>query len=101
MDVKTGYIKAIVNLKRDKNGGYNEAYNQAIGTKEVPGSTFKLASLMALLEDGKVKLSDKVNANGVYKFYDLKLEDSNHGNGYGTITVQEAFENHRTFSRKS
>ena len=92
MDVKTGYIKAIVNLKRDKNGDYNEAYNQAIGTKEVPGSTFKLASLMALLEDGKVKLSDKVNANGVYKFYNLKLEDSNHGYGYGTITVQEAFE---------
>lgn len=92
MDVKTGYIKAIVNLRRDKNGNYNEAYNQAIGTKEVPGSTFKLASLMALLEDGKLNLSDKVNAAGVYKFYDLELKDSNHGRGYGTITVQEAFE---------
>lgn len=92
MDVKTGYVKAIVNLRRDKNGDYNEAYNQALGTKEVPGSTFKLASLMALLEDGKVKLSDKVNAVGVYKFYHLKLEDSNHGYGYGTITVQQAFE---------
>ncbi|MEJ6776595.1 MAG: penicillin-binding protein [Crocinitomicaceae bacterium] len=92
MDVKTGYIKAIVNLRRDKNGDYNEAYNQAIGTKEVPGSTFKLASLMALLEDEKLKLTDKVNASGVYKFYDRKLEDSNNGKGYGLITVQEAFE---------
>lgn len=92
MDVKTGYVKAIVNLRRDANGNYNEAYNQAIGTKEVPGSTFKLASLMALLEDGKLELSDVVNAAGVYKFYDLELKDSNHGRGYGKITVQEAFE---------
>ncbi|MCH2229867.1 MAG: transpeptidase family protein [Crocinitomicaceae bacterium] len=92
MDVKTGYVKAIVNLRRDANGNYNEAYNQAIGTKEVPGSTFKLASLMALLEDGKLELSDIVNAAGVYKFYDLELKDSNHGRGYGKITVQEAFE---------
>jgi cell division protein FtsI (penicillin-binding protein 3) len=52
MDVKTGYVKAIVNLARGEDGGYYEAYNHAIGTKEVPGSTFKLASLMALLEDG-------------------------------------------------
>ncbi|MBL4862112.1 MAG: transpeptidase family protein [Crocinitomicaceae bacterium] len=92
MDVKTGHIKAIVNLRRNSKGEYKEVYNQAIGTKEVPGSTFKLASLMALLEDNKVKLSDRVNAKGVYKFYDLQLKDSNHGRGYGMITVQEAFE---------
>jgi len=91
MDVKTGYVKAIVNLKRDAKGNYHEAYNQAIGTKEVPGSTFKLASLMALLEDEKVKLTDIVNAQGVYKFYDAKLEDS-HPGGYGMITIQQAFE---------
>lgn len=91
MEVKTGYVKAIVNLRKDRNGNYSELYNKAIGTKEVPGSTFKLASLMALLEDDKVKLSDKVNAKGVYRFYDLTLRDSHH-EGYGTITVQEAFE---------
>ena len=92
MDVKTGYIKAIVNLTRDSNGNYSEMFNQAIGGREVPGSTFKLASLMAALEDGKVKISDLVNAKGVYKFYNSKLEDSNHGYGYGTITIQQAFE---------
>ena len=91
MDVKTGYVKAIVNLKRDKNGNYNEAYNQAIGTKEVPGSTFKLASLMALLEDQKVELTDIVDAKGTYRFYDKKLTDSHRG-GYGLITIQQAFE---------
>lgn len=92
MDVKTGYVKAIVNLVRNKDGKYYEAYNHAIGTKEVPGSTFKLASLMALLEDGKIKLTDKVDAVGEYKFFNDRLTDSNYGYGYGVITVQEAFE---------
>lgn len=92
MDVKTGYIKAIVNLTRDKHGKYNEAYNHAIGTKEVPGSTFKLASLMAVLEDKKASIGDIVNAKGSYYFYSHRLDDSNHGHGYGKITIQEAFE---------
>ena len=44
MDVKTGFVKAIVNLNKHKNGNYYESYNKAIGSKEVPGSTFKLGS---------------------------------------------------------
>lgn len=91
MDVKTGFVKAIVNLVRGEDGGYYEAYNHAIGTKEVPGSTFKLASLMALLEDKKVKLSDKVKAVGRYEFYDAVLKDSREW-GYGEISIQTAFE---------
>lgn len=91
MDVKTGFVKAIVNLNKHKNGNYYESYNKAIGSKEVPGSTFKLASLMAALEDEKVTINDKVNAVGEYKFYKSKLVDSHEG-GYGTITIQEAFE---------
>lgn len=91
MDVKTGYVKAIVNLIRNSDGGYDEGYNNAIGTKEVPGSTFKLASLMALLEDGKVTLQDKVNAVGKYQFYDRTLHDSREW-GYGEISIQTAFE---------
>jgi len=91
MDVKTGYVKAMVNLRRDSQGNYREVYNQAIGVKEVPGSTFKLASLMAVLEDKKWRLSDKVNAKGYYDFYGARFEDSN-PYGYGKITVQSAFE---------
>lgn len=91
MDVKTGYVKAMVNLRKDVNGRYREVYNQAIGVKEVPGSTFKLASLMAVLEDKKYRLSDKVNAKGFYKFYNKRFTDSN-PYGYGEITVQSAFE---------
>ena len=92
MEVNTGYVRAIVNLSREKNGEFAENINRAFGYVEAPGSTFKLASLMAALEDGKVKITDKVNANGVYSFYGSKLSDSNHGMGYGTITLQEAFE---------
>ncbi|MFA5575247.1 MAG: penicillin-binding protein [Brumimicrobium sp.] len=91
MEVKTGYIKAIANLQENKDGSYSESYNHAIGSSEVLGSTMKLASLMAALEDGKIKLSDTVNANGNYRFYDQKLTDDKKG-GYGKITLQEAFE---------
>lgn len=92
MEVKTGYVKAIVNLKKGVNGTYSEVYNQAVGVKEVPGSTFKLASLMAVLEDKKYRITDKVNAKGRYTFYGSYMEDSNDGYGYGNITVQTAFE---------
>lgn len=91
MDVKTGFVRAIVNLQKASDGEYYELYNHAIGTKEVPGSTFKLASLMAALEDGKISLDDTVNAVGQYQFYDLELEDSN-PYGYGKITIRRAFE---------
>ena len=92
MDVRTGFVKAMVNLRKGSDGEYYESYNQAIGVREVPGSTFKLASLMALLEDGKLRLTDKVNAKGVYTFYGKDMRDSNHGYGYGEITVKRAFE---------
>ena len=91
MDVKTGFIRAIASLQVDENGEYSEMFNHAIGTKEVPGSTFKLASLMAALEDGKINLDDTVNATGVYQFRGAKLTDSNKY-GYGKITIRKAFE---------
>lgn len=91
MDVKTGFVRAVANLQLASDGDYYELYNHAIGTKEVPGSTFKLAVLMAALEDQKISLDDTVNADGEYQFYDLKLKDSN-PYGYGRITIRRAFE---------
>lgn len=93
MEVKTGAIKAIANLGFDeKSQSYKEDYNYAIGKATEPGSTFKLASVMALLEDGYVGPMDSVDTeNGVHRFYKEKMRDSHHG-GYGKITVQEAFE---------
>ena len=92
MEVETGYIKAIANLTLAGDGEYYEMYNHAIGSKTVPGSTFKLATLMALMEDGKADLNQIVNAKGVYHFYKDKLSDSNNGYGYGKITLKRAFE---------
>jgi len=91
MEVETGFIKAITSLTKGADGGYYETYNHAIGTKTDPGSTFKLASLMALLEDGKVDITDMVGAYGEYHFYDHTTYDSHQG-GYGKISIQEAFE---------
>ena len=93
MEVKTGYIKAIANLTKDKDQEtYSESYNNAIGLSSEPGSTFKLASLMVALDDGKIKISDSVEMPGTYTFYDNNvLHDSKWG-GYGKNTIQYAFE---------
>jgi len=91
MDVKTGFVKAIVNLALDLDGNYYESYNQAIGTKEVPGSTFKLASLMAGLEDQKFSIYDKVVCAPKYTYYRSSLNES-HGQDHGKITIKQAFE---------
>ena len=93
MDVKTGFVKAIANLTRQENGSFTEEYNYAVGELSTPGSTFKLASIMAGLEDEKYKITDKVKAFGTYNFAGgKKMNDSNHGIGYGEITIQQAFE---------
>ena len=95
MEVGTGQIKAISNLQRNKNGkGYGENYNFAIGDQgnTEPGSTFKLLSMLALLEENTISLNDKVDTgNGVHMFYNRAMRDAKNG-GYGTITVREAFE---------
>ncbi|UII29230.1 transpeptidase family protein [Fulvivirga maritima] len=92
MEVKTGEIKAISNLSRSSKGYYYERYNYAVGGLREPGSTFKLATMIALLEDTNISLNDSVNTgDGILKFYDNTVRDHEHG-GYGTITVQQAFE---------
>mgnify|MGYP003109921090 FL=1 len=95
MEVKTGQIKAIANLQRNKNGkGYGENYNFAIGDQgnTEPGSTFKLLSMLALLEENKVSLNQSIETgNGAHRFYDRTMRDAKNG-GFGTITIREAFE---------
>ncbi|MGC6490041.1 MAG: penicillin-binding protein [Flavobacteriales bacterium] len=90
MEVKTGAIKAIVNLKKNQDN-FTEQYNYAIGESVEPGSTFKLASVIAGLEDGYLSLDDSVNTTGgKHLFYDRIMRDSKEG-GYGTITLDKAF----------
>ncbi len=91
MEVKTGEIRAIVNLQIGNDGNYHESYNYAIGESTEPGSTFKLPVLMVALEDGLIKLDDSVKTgSGQVRFYDKTIKDTHKG-GYGTITVEEVF----------
>ncbi len=92
MEVETGDIKAMANLSKMEDGKYQESFNFAIGQSSEPGSTIKLASLISLLEDGKVDLNHEINTQGgTIKFGDFTIRDSQKG-GYGTITVKQAFE---------
>jgi len=92
MEVATGDIKAIANLRRNEDGLYDEVYNYAVGESSEPGSTMKTATLIALLEEGSINLTDTVNTgNGKLMLYDHLISDSKE-NGHGKITVKEVFE---------
>ena len=94
MEVATGEIKAISNLSKRNDGKYAETYNYAVGAQgsREPGSTFKLASMLALFESADISLTDTVDTgDGVANFYDEVMRDHKPG-GYGKLTVKEIFE---------
>jgi cell division protein FtsI (penicillin-binding protein 3) len=91
MEVKTGKIKAIANLGRRSDGTYWEDLNYAIRASE-PGSTFKLATMLALLEDKKATLSDNVNLeHGVWHVSRRTVYDSER-HKRTNVTLKEAFQ---------
>ncbi len=91
MEVRSGAVRAIVNMKKMKNGSYDETFNYAISESTNPGSTFKLATLIALLEDGYVHLTDSVKTGkGGWRYYGKLFTEAT--SSLGTITVQQAFE---------
>jgi cell division protein FtsI (penicillin-binding protein 3) len=76
METQTGAIRAIANLGRIDNGWW-ETFNYAVGYPIEPGSTFKLASIMALLEDKYIDLDDTIAIDrGRATFYDEEMNDS-------------------------
>jgi cell division protein FtsI (penicillin-binding protein 3) len=92
METRTGEIKAISNLGRTADNKYYERLNYAIGESNEPGSTFKLMSLVAALEDKVVDTSSIIDTEkGTWRLYDRIVRDSKHG-GYGKISVGTAFE---------
>ncbi|HRJ31662.1 MAG TPA: penicillin-binding protein [Cyclobacteriaceae bacterium] len=92
MEVKTGAVKAIANLSSDGRGNFYEKFNYATGGLFEPGSTFKLITMIALLEDSNMELSDSIDTgNGEFKFYKNTVRDHEKG-GLGKITVRQAFE---------
>ncbi len=92
METKTGEIKAISNLGRTKEEGkYYEKLNYAVGESHEPGSTFKLMSLIAALEDKVIDTSTIVDTEkGRWRIYDRTVRDSKWG-GYGKISMAKAF----------
>jgi len=96
MEVKTGEIKAIANLTRNgkdtSSYNYSENLNYAIGYATEPGSTFKLASYLALMDDFDVSLEEKIKVgNGEVTYYSKTIKDS-HAPETPVLTVQRAFE---------
>lgn len=92
MEVKSGAIRAMANMKRGKNGEFDESYNYAINSATEPGSTLKLASLVTMLEDNVITLDTPVDAgNGKWLYNSVTFSDVTHG-GYGLINVMKAFE---------
>lgn len=92
METKTGYIKAIANLGLDSDGSYYETTNYAITESHEPGSTYKLADLMALLDDKKVDTSAVFNTNGGIITYSGKKVRDSHEGGHGIISLAKGFE---------
>jgi len=91
MEVKTGKIRALVNLDKE-NGEYVENLNYAITNALEPGSTFKLASVMAMMEDGYIEsVKDTVVlSRGKWKIVDRIMEDS-HPHNIDSTTLLKAF----------
>jgi cell division protein FtsI (penicillin-binding protein 3) len=89
MEVATGEIRAVANFTKVSDGVYKEQFNYAIAGNQDPGSTFKLASYMALLEDKLIDTNTMVGT-GTYKIPGKVITDS-HGS-IGVVTVKKAFE---------
>ncbi|MCQ2196135.1 MAG: transpeptidase family protein [Bacteroidaceae bacterium] len=95
MEAKTGDVKAIVNMSRLESGDYAEIMNYAVAERMEPGSTFKTASIMVGLDDGKFTKDTKVETgNGQCKMYNCIMKDWNWATkgGFGTIDVKTVME---------
>lgn len=94
MEVKTGDVKAIVNMRRGNDGEYHEIYNDAISYRCEPGSVFKTASIMVALDDGVVDTSYVIHTgNGIMKMHGANMKDHNwQRGGYGDINVARSLE---------
>ncbi len=91
MEVATGDVKAIVNMTKCADGRYYEIHNNAVFDLMEPGSTFKTASIMVALEDGKISKNDFIETgNGQWEMHGRTMKDHNwRRGGYGRLSVPE------------
>lgn len=88
MEVATGEVRAIANFTKVEEGKYKEQFNYAIAGNQDPGSTFKLASYMALLEDGLIDTTTMIGT-GYYQIPGHMIKDSHPK--IETVPVTKAF----------
>ena len=109
IDVKTGDVLACASFPTYDLSCFNRDYsqllennakplwNRAVSGTYTPGSTFKPLVAISALQSGNVSVSEKINDEGVYKFYDdyqpkcwiWQEDEKTHGN----INVSSAIEN--------
>ena len=94
MEVKTGDVKAIVNMSKGADGESHESKNSAVSDLLEPGSVFKTASIMVALDDGVVDTTYSVDTgNGIWEMYGAKMRDHNwHKGGYQVLTLPQTLE---------
>jgi cell division protein FtsI (penicillin-binding protein 3) len=100
METQTGEVRAIANYTRnEKTHEYQEKFNYAIGYEAEPGSTFKLASYMAMIDDNKLDTGRMVDImhGGPYEIRNprngkvvLKIKDAEDEGGL--VSARRAFE---------
>lgn len=87
IETKTGKVRAMVNLRRKSTGIYEDAYNYAMKDATEPGSTFKVVSLLAAMEDGFINENTTVNVgNGIWNYAGQTISD---GHGGGTYEISD------------
>ncbi len=91
MEVNSGQIHAIANLGRTESGGYHENLNYAVGRLYELGSTFKLATMLALFEDKNLALDESIKlAPGYIRVGSGTIRDTE-GHPFDTTTIENAF----------
>lgn len=87
MEVETGKVRAMVNLRRTEDGEYEDSYNYGLKDNIEPGSTFKTISLLAAMDDGFIDENTTVNVgNGVWVYAKQRISD---GHGGGTYDISD------------
>ncbi|PTT77650.1 MULTISPECIES: penicillin-binding transpeptidase domain-containing protein [unclassified Chryseobacterium] len=87
MEVETGKVRAMVNLRRNDDGEYVDSYNYALKDNIEPGSTFKTISLLAAMDDGFIDENTTVNVgNGIWVYAKQRISD---GHGGGTYDISD------------
>ncbi|WPO82844.1 penicillin-binding transpeptidase domain-containing protein [Chryseobacterium sp. JJR-5R] len=87
MEVETGKVRALVNLRRDEDGNFVDSYNYALKDNIEPGSTFKTISLLAAMDDGFIDENTTVDVgNGVWVYAKQRISD---GHGHGIYDISD------------